>query len=118
MAMPSAMDISEQLERFCDVSFVTSEQHADKHVDTRVMGITRNNSDVQKFQDWFSFHDPFPEEVRIKSISTGLIEEEKLSTCHLAYLKGMQSISKIVGSNFSRKERVMSHQNKSKYCTW
>jgi hypothetical protein len=113
MAMPSAMDISEQLERFCDVSFVTSEQQqADKHVDARVSGITRNNSDVQKFQDWFSFHDPFSEEVRIKSISTGLTVEEKLSTFHLACLKGMQSISKSVGSNFSsvkfsRKERVM-----------
>jgi hypothetical protein len=81
MAMPSATDISEQLERFCDVSFVTSEQHADKHVDARVSRITRNNSKVQKFQDWFSFHDPFPEEVRIKSFGTGLIGEEKLILC-------------------------------------
>jgi hypothetical protein len=112
MATPSAMNISEQLERFCDVSFVTSEQHADKHVDARVSRITTDNSDVQKFQDWFSFHDPFPEEIRIKSISTGLIGEEKLITCHLAYEKGIQSIPKIVGSNFSsvkfsRKERVI-----------
>jgi hypothetical protein len=35
MAMPSAMDVSEQLEKFCDFSFDTSEQHADKHVDDR-----------------------------------------------------------------------------------
>jgi hypothetical protein len=75
MAMPSAMDISEQLEQFCDISFVTSEQHADKHVDARVSRITTDNRDIQKFQDRFSFHDPFPEEVRIKSISTGLIRE-------------------------------------------
>jgi hypothetical protein len=86
MAMPSAMDISEQLEQFFDVSFVTSEQYTDKHIDARVSRITINNSDVQKFQNWFSFHDPFPEEVRMKPISTGLIGEEKLITCPLAYL--------------------------------
>jgi hypothetical protein len=67
MAMPSAMDISEQLERFCDVLFVTSEQHADKNVDARFSRKTTDNSDVQKFQDRLSFHDPFSEEVRIKS---------------------------------------------------
>jgi hypothetical protein len=51
----------------------------------------------------------------MKPISTGLIGEEKPSTCHLAYLKGKHSTSKIVGRNFSsikfsRKERVMSLQ--------
>jgi hypothetical protein len=86
MAMPIAIVISEQLGRLCDVSFVISEQHRDKYVDARVSRITRNNSDVQKFQDWFSFHDPFPEE----PINTGLIGEEKLITCHVGYLKGIQ----------------------------
>ena len=99
-------DLSENWE-VCGVSFVTTEQH----VDSRVSRIARDESDVQKFVEWFTIHNPFPVGDCIVSISTGLMGDETIN-CHLAVEAGMSSISKIIGNNFSdvkfqRKERVM-----------
>lgn len=105
-SMPAIVEVSLQIEQFCGVTFVTTEQH----VDARLSRIRRDDSDVLKFVDWFSSHDPFPIGESIMSISTGVIGDEKIN-CHQAYEIGMESIANIIGSNFKeikfkRKNRV------------
>lgn len=105
--MPTAVDVCHQIEQFCEVSFSTSDQH----VDTTNSRIRRDDSDLQKFSEWFQCHDPFPEIKSLMSISTGVIADESIN-CHKAFEKGTASMKTIEGKNFkelqlSRKNRVV-----------
>ncbi|CAG9770015.1 unnamed protein product [Ceutorhynchus assimilis] len=105
--MPTIMEVSQQVESFCGVSFCTTEQH----VDARLSRITRDNSDCKKFVDWFLCHNPFPVGEYVMSLSTGVIGDENVN-CHLSDQIGSSSLESIIGSNFgqvkfSRKKRVL-----------
>jgi len=94
-SMTTMIDISQQIEQFCGVSFATTEQH----VDARTSRISRDTIDVNKFFDWFKSHDPFTKSENVMSISTGVIEDKEIN-CHLAYEIGIESMSNVIGSNF------------------
>ncbi|XP_054714645.1 uncharacterized protein LOC129224244 [Uloborus diversus] len=107
LSMPILVEVSQKVEEFCNLSFVSTEQHADAK-DSR---ITRDEADVQKLVNWFSSHDPFPNSEHLMSISNGIVADESIN-CHNAYEIGTDSLSKIVGNNFAdvklkRKNRVM-----------
>lgn len=93
--MTTMIDISQQIEQFCGVSFDTTEQH----IDARTSRVSRDTNDVKKFLDWFTYHDSFPVVENVMPISTGVIGDEKIN-CHLAYDIGNESMSIIIGSNF------------------
>ncbi|GBM78082.1 hypothetical protein AVEN_132223-1 [Araneus ventricosus] len=48
-------NICEEVEKYCNITSVTSEQY----VDMRPSLIARDNEDVEKFMQWFSKHIPF-----------------------------------------------------------
>lgn len=101
------MEIFIQLEEFCGVTYGTSEQH----VDARLSRVQKDDADVTILLDWFSYHYPFPIGQFVMPISTGITGGEKID-CHKAFEKGIHSIAKIIGNNFSdvkfqRKNRVV-----------
>ncbi|KAL4720304.1 hypothetical protein ACJJTC_001834 [Scirpophaga incertulas] len=56
MSSVHMQNICEQIEDFCDIHSGTTEQH----VDFRPTRVCRDNSDVEKLDQWFDAHDPFP----------------------------------------------------------
>lgn len=52
--MPIAVDVSYQIEEFCDVLFTSSDQN----IDTTNSQMRRDNIDVEKCSNWFEYHDP------------------------------------------------------------
>lgn len=95
LAMPALLDICDRLEQFCDLSFVSGEQH----VDSRESRMERDNEDVKRLQHWLSSHDPFPNSDNIFSISTGVVGDSTID-CYNALKIGVHGIKKIIGSNF------------------
>lgn len=73
------LNICEQLERFWGISCITPEQH----VDMRPTQIKRDTADVEKLNNWFSTHPPFPFTDKILSISSGIVGGPEIN-CHLA----------------------------------
>ncbi|GBM16468.1 hypothetical protein AVEN_94953-1 [Araneus ventricosus] len=65
LTMPILTIVSPQVEEFRGVSFTTSEHHTD----AKNSRILLYNEDVLKLVDWFEFHDPFPIEDFVMSIS-------------------------------------------------
>ena len=101
-------NICDEVEKFCNVDFSSSEQH----VEMRSSRVNRDNDDVKKLMDWLCNHPPFPEVKDIMSISTGVIGDEKIN-CHMSYEIGCTGISKIIGSDFytvkfKRNDRIKS----------
>ncbi|GBP77916.1 hypothetical protein EVAR_89570_1 [Eumeta japonica] len=96
LGMAFLYNICDEVERFCDVAFSSSEQH----VEIRTSQVKRDNDDVKKLVDWLSNYPPFPELKEIMSISTGIIDgDEKLTVIclkklvMLAFLKSLAVIS-------------------------
>lgn len=106
LGMIFLQNVCEEIEKYCDVSFTTSEQH----IEMRNSRINRDNDDVKKLLDWFSQHPSFPEMKEIMSISTGIIGNEKIN-CHMSQELGIASILKIIDCDFDtvkfrRKDKV------------
>lgn len=94
-SVSAVVEVSVQNRKFCSITFVTME----KHIDARLSRIRRDNSDVLKFVDCFSSHDPFLIGESIMSIGFRVIGDEKIN-CHQAYEVGKESIVNKIGSNF------------------
>lgn len=72
--------ISEDIETFCKVTL----NIVDQHVDVRDSRIKRDNANVNKFIEWFTIHNPFPESNHIMSLTTGITGNDKIN-CYDAY---------------------------------
>lgn len=75
LAMPYTNDVCKEVEKFCGITFSTSEQH----VDARDSRIKRDNADILKIFQWFKEHDPFPHINSLISISTGVTGGENIN---------------------------------------
>lgn len=89
------MGISE-VEKFCGVTFCTTEQH----VDAKLSRIVRDNHDVDEFHSWFMSHNPFPSNEYVMCLNTGVIGDGKIN-CHVAYEIGVGSVKSVIGGDFS-----------------
>ncbi|GBL81247.1 hypothetical protein AVEN_143575-1 [Araneus ventricosus] len=100
-------NICEEVEKYCNIISVTSEQH----VDVRPSRIALDIEDVEKVMQWFSQHIPFPINDVLMSISSGVVGTADVN-CHLSHELGCEGISRIVGGNFEnvkfkRKDKVI-----------
>ncbi|KYM95812.1 hypothetical protein ALC62_13539 [Cyphomyrmex costatus] len=68
-------EVCNEMEKFCNVSYSTSEQH----VDASVTRINRDASDLQKLANYFSTYDPFPMSSVISSIYSGVIGNDLIN---------------------------------------
>lgn len=107
LGMPTMQKVSEAIENFVEIESTTTEQH----VDARPTRQARDNADVQKLQQWFENHDPFPVLDNIVSLSTGVVGGPQIN-CHKAQSIGLESFNGIVGKQFAdisfpRKKRVL-----------
>ncbi|GBM16783.1 hypothetical protein AVEN_9374-1 [Araneus ventricosus] len=78
-------NICEEVEKYCNITSVTSEQH----VDMRPSRIARDNEDVEKLMQWFSQHIPFPINDVLMSISIGVVGTADVN-CHLSHELGCE----------------------------
>lgn len=102
------LDVSNNMEEFCNVTFTTAEQH----VDSREYRITRDVADLEKLNIFFKNYDPFPETEKLKSIFSGIIGTDAVN-CHQAYEEGKKSLISMIGKQFGllkfqRKSKVLS----------
>ncbi|XP_049762542.1 uncharacterized protein LOC126088442 [Schistocerca cancellata] len=107
LGMIQMQNICEEIESYCKVSAVTSEQH----VDARSCHIERDGTDLRKVRDWFSVHPPFPESDFKMSISSGVVGTEDVN-CHMCHEDGEKGMKRIFGDNFHdvkfrRKDKVV-----------
>lgn len=114
-AMYATNTICEEMEKFCNISLESTEQH----VDSRDSRVKKDNADVNILFDWFKLHDPFPNTTQLISIASGIVGNEQIN-CHRAYEIGLESMKKITGLSYNeiklkRSEKVMplSSVNKS-----
>lgn len=77
LGLPYTNDITKEIEKFCNIKFVSSEQH----VDARDSRIKRDDADVLKIDEWFKSNDPFPHMDTIICISTGVTGTENINCC-------------------------------------
>lgn len=95
LTMLTLVDISNEMDNFCDVSYSTSDQH----VDSTECRIARDAADLDKLLEFFKQYNPFPETPKIMSIYSGIVGNESVC-CHEAYKVGMKSVNSIIGKNF------------------
>ena len=84
LSRAAALEVSNAIELFCNMTFATSEQH----VDNRVSRISRDADDLKKLQDFFNTFDPFPESDKLIGIYSGVIGDLSLVNCHKAFELG------------------------------
>lgn len=107
LSMILLVEVCNEMENFCNVSYATSEQH----VDTRVTRVSRDALDLQKIVEFFKTHDPFPVSENIMSISSGVIGDASIN-CFRAFEIGTDLQNKIINNNFGsvkfeRKKKVV-----------
>lgn len=95
LGISSAYNVCEEVEKFCGISFSTTEQH----IDARDSRMTRDINDAHKIMEWFNSHNPFPHLKTLMSITTGMTVRDKIN-CHNAFNIGIASFQKIIGKNF------------------
>lgn len=99
LAMPTAFNIMNCLEEYCNLSSYTSEQH----IDLCKSRMNQDNEDIDRFVFWFNEHAPFKDRSSLVSLSTGIVGGDNID-CHLAVekgLKGMASMEDKNGDNIS-----------------
>ncbi|CAH2218497.1 jg2186 [Pararge aegeria aegeria] len=107
LTMPFLIDVSNSMQSFCNVAFITSEQH----VDARPSRIQEDNRALDLMLQFFTSYDPFVVSDAIISLSSGVKGNENIN-CHNALEIGLKMMNSIVGNNFNalkfqRKNRVM-----------
>lgn len=107
LATPILNTVSEKIEDYCKISY----SHSDQHIDARDSRINRDNSDMFKFDQWFTEHEPFPTINNVVSLSTGVVGGKDIN-CYEALSIGQKGILMKVGQNYhdvsySRKNRVL-----------
>ncbi|GBM44484.1 hypothetical protein AVEN_15010-1 [Araneus ventricosus] len=100
-------NICEEVEKYCNITLVTSEQH----VDMRPSRIARHNEDVVMLMQWFSQQIPFPINDVLMSINSGVVGTADVN-CYLSHELGCEGISRNFGGNFGngkfkRKDKVI-----------
>ncbi|CAH2086035.1 unnamed protein product [Euphydryas editha] len=95
-AMYATNTICEEIERFCNISF----DSVDQHVDARDSRIKRDDTDVNELVGWFTLHNPFPNTNQLVSLASGIVGNDQIN-CHRAHEIGLQSMVKITGLNFN-----------------
>jgi len=108
LTMIILVEICNEMEEFCNVSFATTEQH----VDSREYRIKRDVVDLEKLEAFFQRYDPFPKTDKIMSIYSGIIGGESVN-CHKAYEVGKKCLESVIGNTFGnvkfqRKNKVLS----------
>ncbi|KYN03290.1 hypothetical protein ALC62_05871 [Cyphomyrmex costatus] len=88
-------EVCNEMEKFCNASFDTSEQH----VDTRISRIKRDAADLQKVLEFFERYNPFPESDYLMSIYSGIVGNQTVN-CHNAYEEGMKVLQSHIGKPF------------------
>ncbi|KYN02063.1 hypothetical protein ALC62_07132 [Cyphomyrmex costatus] len=106
LTMIILVDICNEMENFCNVSYCTSEQH----VDSTESRITRDVSDLETILQFFGTYNPFPETRNIMSIFSGIVsdlkegkkgnEAKNAINCHKAFEIGLASVKEMTGKNF------------------
>lgn len=94
-------EVSNEMEKFCNVSYSTSEQH----VDTSASRINRDLSDLSKLVNLFSNYDPFPNSNVISSIYSGIVGNESIN-CHEALEVGTKLLKNTIGKSFASLKAV------------
>lgn len=89
-------NVCEEIEKFCNVSLDTTDQHVNAK-DSRVQ---RDNTDVKKVIEWFAFHDPFSKINQILSIANGILGDDKIN-CYNAYETDLVLMKNMFGQNFN-----------------
>ncbi|KAJ8678150.1 hypothetical protein QAD02_013937 [Eretmocerus hayati] len=90
--MPAAVTIIENLEDYCGLKTVNSEQHAELSEGK----VSRDNKDLQKFLFWLDNHNPFQPRNSLTSLSTGVIANANVNG-HLAIKEGIKAMATMVG---------------------
>lgn len=108
LTMIILVEVCNNMEKFCNVSFATTEQH----IDSREYRIKRDVANLKNITFFFNRYDPFPETDNIMSIFSGIIGSNSVN-CHEAYEEGKKSLQAIDGMNFGsvkfkRKNKVLS----------
>lgn len=88
-------NVCHQIEEFCGVNFVNS----DEHVDARTSRIVRDNSDVEKVYSRFAQNDPFSDREELISLSSGILGTTDIN-CQEAFQVGLKMLSNVIGSTF------------------
>lgn len=96
LGMTSVHNVCQEIEDFCGVLFDTTDQH----VDMRESRIQRDSVDLAKLMTWFQNHNPFPRIDEIRSISTGIVGDNRIN-CHLPQELGTVNLNSIVDNNFN-----------------
>ena len=96
LSMIVFIEVSDAMENFCQVSYVTSEQH----IETRKSRISRDAADLRKLHEFFDSHYPFPATNNIISITIYTLSV------------GNSIMKQMVGENFSsvkfkRKNKIL-----------
>lgn len=109
LAAPILSSVTASVEGFAgNKTFSFSEQHS-QHPNSRTR---RDLCDLEKFDEWFKNHDPFPKLDKVMSLSSGITGDKDIN-CHQAQEIGLRMMEKSEGNNFcdlsySRKDRVLS----------
>lgn len=96
--LPSCADICRNIEEFCGVHTVSSEQH----VELRETRKKRDIQDMKIMLGWLEAHNPFmprPTD-ELVSLATGLVGDNSIN-CHKAAEIGTKSLQQLVGKKFS-----------------
>ena len=75
LTCPTAVNMSDLIQNFCDVTFTSSEQH----VDARSSRIDRDTKDLKRLIDFFTKWDPFAQSDILASLTTGITGHEKIN---------------------------------------
>lgn len=97
LAMPYTNEIVKEIEKFCNIKFLNSEQH----VDARDSRIKRDNADILQMYEWFKSNDPFPFTDAIICVSTRVTGGENIN-CSDCFEIGNKNLDEIVGKSFTQ----------------
>ena len=102
-------EVSNEMEKYCNVSYDTSEQH----VDSRMSRISRDAIDLQKLITFYNTYDPFSDTSAIMSIYSGLVGSEEIN-CYKAVSVGKTVMESFIRQTFDS----MKSKKKTKYAHW
>lgn len=87
--------ICEDVEKFCNISLDT----VDQHVYTKDSRIKKDNDGVNKIIEWLTIHNPFSQTNKIMSLANSIIGNDEIN-CYDAYEIGKHLMNKMVGLKF------------------
>lgn len=101
-------EVANEIKKFCNVSFVTSEQHAD----TRSSRVARDAADLQKLQEFFDKYNPFPESDLVMSIHSGIVGNTDIN-CYNAHEEGIKILHSYIRKSFGNMKASLKNKVRS-----